>query len=97
MVFSFTNLSLLPLELMSCGCVVVSNRDDNTEWLLNDSNSILPTSSSPRVVADAIIGIMNDDVARLSLVKGAKAFAMSTDWEVEGDKMINVFQKIAIQ
>jgi nucleoside-diphosphate-sugar epimerase/glycosyltransferase involved in cell wall biosynthesis len=48
LVLSFTNLSLLPLELFACGCPVVSNRGPNIEWLLNDSNAVLaePTVES---------------------------------------------------
>jgi len=34
LVLSHTNLSLLPLEVMACGCAVVSNEGPNTEWLL---------------------------------------------------------------
>src|SRR2546426_5624548 len=31
LILSFTNLSLLPLEVMACGCVVVSNQGPNVE------------------------------------------------------------------
>src|SRR6266699_6740302 len=36
LVLSHTNVSMLPLELMACGCPVVSNTGQNVEWLLND-------------------------------------------------------------
>jgi O-antigen biosynthesis protein len=90
LVFSFTNLSLLPLELMSCGCVVVSNRAPNTEWLLNDDNSVLPKSSSPRAIADAIIDVLTDTKKRTGLATRAKKFASSTSWEVEGKRLEKV-------
>lgn len=90
LVFSFTNLSLLPLELMACGCVVVSNRAPNTEWLLNDSNSILPESSSPRAIADAIVNILGDTERRVKLAEDAKVFASSTSWEVEGERLAKI-------
>jgi glycosyltransferase involved in cell wall biosynthesis len=86
LVFSFTNLSLLPLELMACGCVVVSNRAPNTEWLLNDENSILPKSASPRSIANAIIDILDDAPRRKALAQRAKIFAQSTNWLDEGEK-----------
>jgi O-antigen biosynthesis protein len=90
LVFSFTNLSLLPLELMSCGCVVVSNRAPNTEWLLNDGNSVLPKSSAPRAIADAIIDVLTDTKKRTDLAARAKKFASSTNWETEGKRLEKV-------
>jgi O-antigen biosynthesis protein len=90
LVFSFTNLSLLPLELMSCGCVVVSNRAPNTEWLLNDANSVLPKSSAPRAIADAIIDVLTDTKKRTDLAARAKKFASSTNWETEGKRLEKV-------
>ena len=41
LVLSMTNLSLLPMEIMASGSVVVSNRGDNNSWMLNDENAIL--------------------------------------------------------
>ena len=90
LVFSFTNLSLLPLELMACGCVVVSNKAANTEWLLNDGNSVLPESSSPRSIADAIIKVLTDTEYKSNLISNAKIFANSTNWEAEGDKFSEI-------
>ena len=92
LVFSFTNLSLLPLELMACGCVVVSNRAPNTEWLLNDENSILPKSAAPRSIANAIIDILGDAPRRNALVQRAKTFAQSTDWLAEGEKFSSILR-----
>lgn len=94
LVFSFTNLSLLPLELMACGCIVVSNRAPNTEWLLNDENSVIPASSSPRSVADAMIDILENPVKRRDLARAAKDFASLTVWEVEGEKMASILTEL---
>ena len=41
LVLSMTNLSLLPMEIMASGSVVVSNQGDNNSWMLNDGNAIL--------------------------------------------------------
>ena len=86
LVLSFTNLSLLPLELMACGCPVVSNRGANTEWMLNDDNSIL-TGSNPSEIADSIMRVLCDDEFRLSLSKRAMEFAKATSWEHESDSL----------
>ncbi|MGQ5711029.1 glycosyltransferase family 4 protein [Desulforudis sp. DRI-14] len=94
LVISFTNLSLLPLELMACGCVVVSNRGPNTEWLLNDSNSVL-VESSPRAIADAIVRVLEDTRLRVELADRAKSFAYSTSWETECDRLVKILETLA--
>ena len=95
LVFSFTNLSLLPLELMACGCIVVSNRAPNTEWLLNDENSVMPSSSSPRSIADAIIDVLENTQKRTELSRAAKDFASLTSWEAEGEKMALALRELS--
>lgn len=91
LVISFTNLSLLPLELMSCGCVVVSNRGANTEWLLNDNNSVL-TESAPASIAEGIVDILTHQTRKSNLVEKAKEFCSSTSWENEGIKLAMVLE-----
>jgi O-antigen biosynthesis protein len=92
LVISFTNLSLLPLELMACGCVVVSNDGPNNEWLLSDSNCVL-TESSPAKIAEGILNILKDDEKRHELAQHARAFAASTDWELEGERLHSILQQ----
>jgi glycosyltransferase involved in cell wall biosynthesis len=82
LVLSHTNLSLLPLELMACGCAIVSNRGPNTEWLLTDSTAQL-ANADPRSLASAIIEILETDSLRLQKVKAALDFVQSTDWTKE--------------
>jgi O-antigen biosynthesis protein len=80
LVLSFTNASLLPLELMACGCCVVSNSGENVEWLLNETNAVL-TAPDPRSLAASIVDLLNDDSLRHTLSEKAKAFAEKTSWE----------------
>jgi len=86
LVLSFTNLSLLPLELMACGCVVVSNDGKNTEWLLNQGNSML-CRSTPENLANGLIELLETRDYRETLAKNAKEFARTTSWEVEARKL----------
>ena len=51
LVLSMTNLSLLPMEIMASGSVVVSNKGVNNEWLLNESNAIM-VDSTPDAIAN---------------------------------------------
>ena len=82
LVLSYTNLSLLPLELMACGCAVVSNYGPNTEWLLDEHNSLL-ASLEPASLAEALIAILQNDELRLRLAERALQFVQSTDWTKE--------------
>lgn len=86
LVLSFSNLSLLPLELMACGVPVVSNRAPYTEWLLTDENSRLeaPTLTA---LADAICHLLTHPADAEKLRQAGMATAHGTDWEVEGRKL----------
>jgi glycosyltransferase involved in cell wall biosynthesis len=82
LVLSHTNLSLLPLELMACGCAVVSNEGPNTEWLLTDQTASL-VKADPRSIGNAIIELLEVDSLRLQKIEAGLAFAQSTDWAKE--------------
>lgn len=93
LVISSTNLSLLPLELMACGCVVVSNRGANTEWLLNDENAVL-VDPTPAGLAEGILNVLRDDDLRKLLAARGRAFANRTDWKTEAQKVIAAFKNL---
>jgi glycosyltransferase involved in cell wall biosynthesis len=80
LVLSLTNLSLLPLELMACGCAVVSNRGPNVQWLLDDEVALL-TDATPEALADGICALLQDDARRQALAARAEAFARGQTWE----------------
>jgi glycosyltransferase involved in cell wall biosynthesis len=79
LVLSHTNLSLLPLEIMACGCAVVSNEGANAEWLLT-AQTVEFAKADPRSLADAIILLLESDALRLQKIEAGLAFAQSTDW-----------------
>jgi hypothetical protein len=82
LVLSHTNLSMLPLELMACGCAVVSNEGANVEWLLSDQVAQL-AKPNPVSLAEAIIELLQTDKLRLRKIEAALAFAQSTNWTKE--------------
>ena len=93
LVLSMTNLSLLPLELMACGCPVVSNNGANVEWLLNDSNAVL-ADPTPEALGDAIISLLQDDDKRMQLAEDGLKFAATTSWDVETSKVADFFEQL---
>lgn len=86
LVLSFTNLSLLPLELMACGVPVVSNRAPCTEWLLNDHNSIL-TRPVVEDLASGICELLTDSSTHHRIRSEGIRVANMSSWEDEAIKM----------
>lgn len=90
LVLSLTNLSLLPLELMACGCPVVSNRGANVEWLLNDGNAVL-ADATPEALSEALMSLLQDEHRRKQLIEASTRFATNTSWEAEAGKVAGFF------
>lgn len=82
LILSFTNLSLLPLEVMACGCPVVSNRGANVEWLLNEDTTQL-AAPTPEALAAAILEVLQNDSLRTLKTEAGLRFAERTDWGKE--------------
>jgi glycosyltransferase involved in cell wall biosynthesis len=93
LVLSFTNLSLLPLELMACGVPVVSNRAPYTEWLLNDDNAKL-VPATVEALADAICEVLQNRTEAQRLRDGGLKAARATDWAVEGYRMGQILAEV---
>jgi len=79
LVLSLTNASLMPPEVMACGCTVVSNRGANVEWLLNDDVALL-ADATPEALTDAVCTLLQDDARRSALSARGEAWARSLDW-----------------
>lgn len=86
LVISLTNISLLPLELMACGCPVVSNRGRNVDWLLSHEETAMLTEATPESLANGLIQVLQDASLRQRLVENGLALAQSTDWAVEAER-----------
>ncbi len=92
LVLSLTNLSLLPLEAMACGCAVVSSRGDNAEWLLHDE-VVKFADLTPEALGDAILDLFAAPAELDALKARGLAFAQSTSWEAEVDKIAAVIRE----
>lgn len=89
LVLSTTNLSLMPLEIMASGSVVVSSRGANNEWFLNDKNSIL-TSYDPVEIADKMEYYLNHADELESIRKQGYEDVIDTSWRDEAAKVYKV-------
>ena len=91
LVLSFTNVSLLPLEVMACRCAVVSNGGANVEWLL-DGRVARIADSNPESLSDAIVSLFEDTESLESLKQEGLEFAQSTSWDEEVGKISMAIQ-----
>jgi glycosyltransferase involved in cell wall biosynthesis len=81
LVISFTNMSLLPLELLSAGCIpVVNDADNNT--MVSDNDHVVYAQPSPQALARAL----HETVSRPDLREHARRAAASVgtrSWDDE--------------
>ena len=85
LVLSLTNMSLLPLELLSAGCIPVVNEGDNNR-LVSANKHIHYTPPSPTALANELSKI----VERPDLPEYARAASASVEalkWEESGKKV----------
>jgi glycosyltransferase involved in cell wall biosynthesis len=82
LILSFTNLSLLPLEVMACGCVVVSNQGANVNWLINQEIAELG-APNPEALAASVLRVLQNDDLRAQKAQAALRYVQSTDWSKE--------------
>lgn len=93
LVLSFSNLSLLPLELMACGVPVVSNSGKWVEWLLSTDNAVL-CDTSIKGLADGIISLLKDEAKRQALITRGLNFSAQTSWEDEAKKFHTILESL---
>ncbi|HWE84001.1 MAG TPA: glycosyltransferase family 4 protein [Terracidiphilus sp.] len=91
LVLSHTNVSLLPIELMACGCPVVSNRGPNVAWQLSDENCRM-ADPIPECLADQLVLLLKDDELRAACVEAGLRFAQKADRKREIEKIERAFR-----
>ena len=86
LVLSATNLSLLPLEVMASGSVVVSDRGEHNEWELNDENAIL-CDADPWDLCDRMDYYLTHPDELKAIREKGRAYAEGLTWEDEMEKL----------
>ncbi len=89
LVLSFTNLSLMPLEIIASGCPVVVNKGENNEWLDSDQKLFIYAENT----VEDIVTKMDDVMSKKITVDESyvKTFFDNCSWEKESEK---VFKRI---
>ena len=86
LVLSNTNLSLLPLEVMASNSVAVCTKGANSEWLVNDENSIMVDFEVNDVIEKMVYYLENKEELEQKRKAGLK-FAATTSWDNEAEKV----------
>ncbi|MCU0773179.1 MAG: glycosyltransferase family 4 protein [Ideonella sp.] len=94
LVFSLTNASLIPLESMACGTVVVSNDGPTVEWLLDEHVAVL-VEAAPEPMVQALQRVLDDRAWRERLRDAGLRFAQATDWQREAERVVKAFESVA--
>lgn len=92
LVLSNTNLSLLPLEVMASNSVPVCTKGANSEWLVNDENSIMVEFDVNDVIEKVVYYFEHEEELAKKREKGLK-FALTTSWDKEAEKVKVAFEK----
>jgi hypothetical protein len=64
-------------------------------WLLNESNSVL-ADATPDDLSATLMQVLTDDILRQRLSADGKAFAETTDWMHEADKVARAFEELMV-
>ena len=86
LVLSATNMSLLPLEVMASGSVVVSDGGPNNTWELNDKNAIL-ADDDPWDIADKLVYYLNHKEELAPIRAYGREYAESITWKDEIERI----------
>ena len=83
--------SYIPLQLMASGCLIISNHNPYTTWLLKDRENCLLASASATSICDTVMLAYNESGLRATLTNTATTTIHQhhTHWEPEMKKVFN--------
>jgi glycosyltransferase involved in cell wall biosynthesis len=83
MVFSTTNYSLIPHEMMACGLPVIDLLGENTSAEFREGTVTL-SDADPHQIADAVERLLSDPAARDAQADRARQYVRGLTWERAG-------------
>lgn len=78
---SLTNYSLLPIEAMACGAVVVDVDVESMRGTFGDDSPVVLAPPDPLGIARIITGLLDDNAKRERLATEGLAYAKAFNWE----------------
>ena len=81
LVLSYTNMSLVPPELMASDCVVVAVDVEPVRWFLRDGENSRLCASEAEDLAAGILTVLADEPLRVRLLEGGHATIAGRSWQ----------------
>lgn len=94
LVLSLTNLSLMPLEIMACGCPLVINRGANNEWLIDETAAWL-CDLTVESIADTLNTVLDGGPEVEARRARGLALSQATSWDVEFRKLSDYLKTLS--
>jgi glycosyltransferase involved in cell wall biosynthesis len=92
-VFSATNYSLLPHEMMACKLPLVELKGPNTEAVFKDGENITLVEPDPIAIADKIEELLNNPEKRKQQAEKAYEYIQQFSWEKSGKKVEEILKR----
>jgi glycosyltransferase involved in cell wall biosynthesis len=92
-VFSATNYSLLPHEMMACKLPVLEMKSETTETVFRDDENIVLTEPDPIAIADKLEWLINNPGERKKLADNAYKYVQQFSWEKSGKKVEEILKR----
>ena len=89
-VFSLTNPSFVPLEMMACRCAVVDLHSERVEGLLEDGVNCRLAEPTPELIADAVLDLLWDRPKRQAIVERAYEQVRTHSWRHSAQQIEDV-------
>jgi hypothetical protein len=90
LVMSLTNMSLLPLELLSCGTIPVVNDAPNNR-LVSNNKFIKYTANNPSAIANSLSEIVNMKDLPEYAEKASRSVS-GANWDRSGKRFVEIFE-----
>ncbi|MFM9280005.1 rhamnosyltransferase WsaF family glycosyltransferase [Paenibacillus jiagnxiensis] len=94
LILSFTNLSLLPLELMASGCPVVINQGRNNDWIDPHKELFIYVENDIAGIAEVLDQVINKKINTQLMLENAADLLQNSSWEKEAQHIKNYIYKI---
>lgn len=91
LVMSFTNMSLLPLELLSSGTIAIVNDGENNR-LVSNNKYIVYTPNDPISLSDALSKVVSRNNLSKYAIEASRSVGKNT-WENSGRKFVTIVER----
>jgi glycosyltransferase involved in cell wall biosynthesis len=96
LILSYTNLSLLPLELLASGCPVVINEGFNNSWIDPDNELFIYVKPTVDSISKTLDAVINEKIDTSTIMQKAQDYLKTNSWDTEVTK-ISSYLKLCLE